>query len=65
MLACSVFCKAAPVGVLLGGTGVHRNVMQRAPQVSALLSASWDRRQYADADPAISVTACAEADHVD
>ena len=65
MLAQCEMCKAPPVGVLLGGTGVYRNASQSVPQVSVLLSSSRYWQQCARAEPAIAATFCAEADHVD
>ena len=64
MLTSSLVGRSRPVGVLLGGSGVSRTIMQPAPQVSALLLChSRDRRN--DVDPAISVDLCVEADHDD
>jgi len=64
MLTSSLVGRSRPVGVLLGGSGVSRTILQPAPQVSALLLChSRDRRNHVD--PAISVDLRMEDGHDD
>lgn len=65
MFTCSSICKAQPVGVLLGGSGIYGSVTQRAPQVSALLRSSRDWKAISGATPVNSVGLLAEVDHDD
>lgn len=65
MFICSSICKAQPVGVLLGGSGIYGSVTQRAPQVSALLHSSQDWKAISCATPVTQVTSLAEANHDD
>jgi hypothetical protein len=65
MLTGSVICKLAPVGVLLGGSGIYSTVLQRAPQVSALLCFAQDLDELSSAIPVHTVAPHAEVDHDD
>ena len=66
MLTSSLVGRSRPVGVLLGGSGISRAIMQPASQVRALLLCqSRDRQLHACAVPAMSVELWLEADHDD
>lgn len=66
MLTSSLVGRSRPVGVLLGGSGVSRAIMQPAPQVRALLlSQSRDGNKFSCATPAMSVSLSMEASYDD